>query len=808
MFHELFTVRTGEGSWSRARPLRAAPPPPRRPALRAAALLASLLCLFGTLVSAAGAAPAAEGPGGAATIAPINFAIAVDESGSIQPPDMLQERDAASRIALGDVSAGSKVDIFGFASADDASQHPVDTVCPTLTLDSIGRAQVGACTAKLTIRAPGTGSDTDFPAAIRQGIAALRDTPAGTPRVLFILTDGKLDVSHSSAYGDEAHRAAEGVRRLALALDEARTAQVQIWPLGFGSDVDVATLQQMARGGYQQSCPGIPDTAPTAQDVHRSGDVGAALEQAFASAHCLHREPTSRGVYPPTTQTVHISAVATVGAIVVSKGDPAVAVTFTDPQGRQLKPDAPVSGTLDGSAYDLAGRGESVESLRLVDPVPGDWTVHLDAAEGHRGQLATVSVLWHGELRTSITLNPPNPRPGGTAVVTLQLLTRKDTLLTDLGHLPPMQVTAALVGSGFADQPLTLTDDGSAPDARAGDGAFTGTATIPATADGAIRATATLSAVGLTADPDRSEGGQVAVGPPAVSSRLVLAQRSVHPGESLHGTLELRNDSQQARTLAVSVRNTSGNLLTVDPSSVALPAGASQRVQVTVQVARTAAFEAAAVPTTTRLGGTLTVVDTSAGQPLAQEPLSVPITPVPGFLDEYGTALAVAAAALLGLVVVAVLAVRVRRLTHGAHGLHVELSLADGTGLSTLPAGRTGKGHWFQFKVTGTDGDHPTLVAGPGGGYAVRRDPRAGVMFRAAGTADQPLPLGRPVAVDTDQGRELQLSFTEGRAGRPPGAGGLLARLRRRPPGHSAPSVLQPQAAGSVGLDDDFDEFL
>ncbi|MEV6007892.1 choice-of-anchor X domain-containing protein [Streptomyces sp. NPDC051976] len=778
----------------------------------AAALLALALLTAGT-ADRATAAPA-EQHSGAAAIAPIDFAIAVDESRSLSGDDMLQERDAAGRIALGDVSAASTADVFGFASADRPPQHAVDTLCPPLKLDSIGRSQVGACTDKLQIRAAGTGTGTDFPAAIRQGVAGLKDAAAGTPRVLFMLTDGKLDVSDSSAYGDPAHRQAEGEHQLKEALAEAKAAQVQIWPLGFGSDVDEATLRQMAEGGYQQSCPGIPDTAPTARDVHGSADVGAALEKAFASAHCLHREGTDGGgAYPPTTQHVHISVVATVGAIVVSKGDSAVTVTYTDPNGKVLEPGAPVSGTFDGSAYDLAGTGETVESLRLTDPVPGDWTVHIDAPSGHRDQLASVSVLWHGELRTSIALDPPNPRPGSTAVVTLQLLTRKDTPITDPQDLKGMRVQAALTGSGFADQPLKLADDGVSPDVKAGDGAFTGTAAVPATANGAIRATATLSAIGLQADPDRSEGGQVSLGTPAVSSRLSLGRSAAHPGGAVHGTLELRNNSGQPHTLLVSVRNTAGRLLTVSPASITLPAGASRSVPITLRVAGKGDFAAAGVSARTRLGGTLTVTDSSAGgSPLRQDQLSVAVTPTPTFMDKYGKLLALAATALLLLVAAAVLAWRIRIWNRGAHGLRLELSLPDGTPLSTLPAGRARKGNWFEFKVVDQAGEHPTLAAGPGGGYAIRRDPRAGVLLRVAGEGERPLARGRTATLETGQGRELLLALAEGGVRRPPKPGGPLHRLLGRGgqvrPRGAAPRPAGAGSAASSAVDDDFDPFL
>ncbi len=199
------------------------------PVLAGAALFASLL------------APAGQDPAPAADSVPafpaVNYAVAVDESASLSPEDMKAEKAAAARIALGDVSSDSHVTVFGFAAAESGDQRAVDPVCPRTGLDAAGRETIGACVGKLHSRTKDEGTGTDFPSAIRQGVHDLTDgTDATQPRVLFLLTDGYMDVTDSSKYGPREHREAEGERQLGLALKEAAAQNVQIWPLGFGSD--------------------------------------------------------------------------------------------------------------------------------------------------------------------------------------------------------------------------------------------------------------------------------------------------------------------------------------------------------------------------------------------------------------------------------------------------------------------------------------------------------------------------------------------------------------------------------------------
>ncbi|MGW6912658.1 VWA domain-containing protein [Kitasatospora sp. NPDC054939] len=710
--------------------------------------------------TAGAAAPGTPGtPAGA--IGPVNYAVAVDESGSLEPADLERERAAAVRIALGELHPASTVGIFGFASADRPGQHPVDEVCPPTVLDAAGRDRIGVCAAGLHSRTPAEGQGTDFPSAVLQGVSRLTtSTDPAVPRVLFLLTDGKLDVKDSPAYGDPSHRVAAGEKALAEALAAARAARVQIWPLGFGAEPDRAALDRMAAGGFQEGCVSLPGATPRASVVKDSGEVGAALEAAFAAAHCLRTEGVKTG-RPPVDLPVRISPLATVGSIVVDKGDPLVKATYFDPGGREITG----PGSDPDSSFEFSGRDKAVESLRITDPMPGTWRVHLDAPEGHRSQLASVSVLWRGALNSSITLNPPSPRAGEKATVTVKLQTRKGLEIADQQDLKGLGVSSVLTGEGFPPVPVELVDDGAAPDARGGDATFTGTVTVPAGATGRITASGTLTASGLTADQNRPFNSVISPAVPLVTATFSLnGDHRVHPGESFEGTLTVRNDDTAAHTLRLAVTDVAPGLLTLSPGTITLAPKESRTVDVTLTAGDRKAFGRLFGDDGVTVGGKVSVVDGSdRDRVVTDTPLSVAVTPPPTFLEKWWWALL-----LLGaLVVAAVLALLVRSRITGARRspAGLELVLLDDRGRElgrhTASAGSRG---WYEFEVSGVGGPHPRIVRRPGGAYRVQRSQDGGALLEVRRRNPSRLVAGSPVPLAEG------LSLTLG-AGRRPGPG-------------------------------------
>ncbi|MFJ9815681.1 VWA domain-containing protein [Streptomyces sp. NPDC101151] len=705
------------------------------PVLAGAALFVSLL------------APAGQDPVPAAHSAPafpaVDYAVAVDESASLAAEDMKAEKAAAARIALGDVSSDSHVTVFGFAAAESGDQRAVDPVCPRTTLDAAGRETIGTCVGKLRSRTKKEGTGTDFPSAIRQGVHDLTDgTDPSRPRVLFLLTDGYMDVTDSPKYGAREHRKAEGERQLGLALKEAAAQNVQIWPLGFGAQPRLDELKRMARGGYQKGCVDLPSAAPQPHKV-KAADIGSTLEDIFAAAHCM-RHDDGDSQRPPGTLKVGISPLATVGSIVVDKGDPQVKVTYYDPSGDRV----PTRGSYKKSTFELAGDTGPVEALKIVDPLPGTWKVKAEAPEGHRSLPVSVSVLWQGELRGAITMDPPSPQAGDKVKVTMRLQTREGYEIKDPRDYAGLRVRSELTGDGFGPRALDLTDDGKGADPEASDGAFTGSARIPTSADGALKVSATLTASGLSADT-RSEAGQVAPGQLPVTTALDLPAASVHPGATVTGSLAVHNTSDTAHTLRLTVADLQPGLLSVTPAEITVKAGESGTRKVSVEVAPANVFGDRLGDDGLKLAGTVTVVDTTDhDRALVRAPLSVRVTPEPGIWEQYWWVFVVAAALVVLIALVAATWVRQRRRRRDPHGLVLRLVSEDG---SVLNEHRAGHGHkqWYEFAVAEPHRS-PRIERRPHGPYAVRRSPEGGAVLRKQGGGRTPVPAqGQVPLTDT-----------------------------------------------------------
>ncbi|WP_189716828.1 CHAT domain-containing protein [Streptomyces phaeofaciens] len=549
--------------------------------------------------------------------------MAVDESGSVTPEDTAAEMAAAQRIALGDLSTSSEITIFGFASADRPGGSAVDAACPRITLDAAGRERIGDCLDALGGRERTDGTGTDLASAIRQGVSDLTaGTDTSRPRVLFLLTDGRMDVSESPAYGDPAHRETEGARQLALAVKEAEAQKVQIWPLGFGPDTDRSQLDQIAAGSHRKGCAELPSAVPKAYTVSSAKDIGTTLERMFAGARCLRHE-VGPGRRPPVTSSIDVSPLATIGSIVVDKGDPDVRITYIDPVGRKV----PASGTYKDSSVDLAGGSGTVETLRIVDPLPGTWRVRAEAPEGHRSLPVTVSALWQGELRDAIAMEPAAPQAGEKATVTVRLQTREGYAISDPRDYAGLRVIGELTGNGFSPRAIGLGDNGEGPDTKAGDGFFTGTVVIPKSAAGALKVSTTLTAPGLTAETG-SLSTQVATVAPPVDIGLDLPTRpKSRPGGRIAATLTLSNSADTPRRLRLSLSDLLPELLSVTPDEIVVQPGERSRRRVTIQVAPADAF-GDRLRDGLELASTLVVADiTDGAQLLVQSQFSVPITP-------------------------------------------------------------------------------------------------------------------------------------------------------------------------------------
>ncbi|MEV0244047.1 vWA domain-containing protein [Streptomyces sp. NPDC050674] len=751
-----------------ARAARRTEPAGRRGLLgarRAAAVLA--LLLLGQTALGWTAPPTPLAPAASTATDAVDLAVAVDESNSLSAADVERERDAAGRIAVGEISPASRMTVLGFASADNDNQSPVDEVCPTTALDAVAREKMDGCIGRLARRGTGQGTGTDFPNAIRQAVTRLSERDGSRPRILFLLTDGKLDVSDSPSYGtDEESRKDNGRRELTKALAEARAAKVQIWPLGFGDDVDMDALRDMAKGGYRGGCTDLEAARPRADRATDSQTLGDAVQRAFAGARCLVTDPPRKDT-PPADISVPLSPLATLATIVVSKGDRAVRATYYDPRGRKIEP----GSRSDGSTFTSAGSGGEVESLRITDPRPGRWQVRLDAPQGHRDRLASVSVQWRGAVRSSIVMTPAAPRPGEKARVELTLQTRDEQGIGDPADLRRLRVSGRLTGDGFEPLDLALSDGGDNGDKKADDGRFTGAVTIPRAAKGALKAVGVLGAVGLTAD-HRPFLTRTASPNPEVRAGLRVDDAEVHPGGSVPFRLLASNDSDRPHTLRLALRDTEPGAVALSLTEVTLAPGDS--------VDRAGRLTVGGQLSPRELSARVEVSDADdSARPLDAKLVKVDITPVPSWphqvWDAWWWALVTGAVLLAASLVWFVWHRRQAREGVSPGGLLLRLTVSDDSGErttseTTVPRKRD---PWYRFDVSGPDGPSPRLDPSPTGRYAVQRDPRTGVRLRTPDGRDQSYPLAREIPLE---GR-VRLRAERGAVGRRPAARRSSRRL-------------------------------
>jgi hypothetical protein len=519
----------------------------------------------GTALGAAAAVPLA-GPAAAeddpATLPALQVVVLVDESGSLSDTDVVKEKEAARTIAFSVLAPESQVAVIGFGSADGPGQSPVDVVCkPAVLDDQQSRDALGKCVEALHRRASDEGNDTDHAAALQQALSIARSGGPGR-KVVFLLTDGKLDVSNSPAYGDTARRrntAATGeVRRTLGALSKEKA---QVWPLGFGV-VDPNALAGFAEG---QSCtPAAVD--PQARVVRSSAQLTAAVAEAFSSASCVKYGKQDVGDLKrggATELHIDIPAIASDASILVYKRDPRVQVEYTAPGAAQPAPQA------GGSHFEQAGQNTSTEALKITDPVPGRWTIRLSSADVAADQVAA-NVVYQAAVKAALTVNPPTPTAGQQVEVDMQVWARGQAI-TDPAALQGLSFVTTLTGAGVGSpQQVKLAD----PD---GDGTYTGQLTVPSSASGALSFAGQVTGVGIGGDT-RTYPTKVQSATESVQGQILfdVNRAGVHPGDAVPGTVSVTNNSAQPAVLRLLVADPSaGSTLTFDPPTVTAPPGRS-----------------------------------------------------------------------------------------------------------------------------------------------------------------------------------------------------------------------------------------
>ncbi|MEU4619991.1 vWA domain-containing protein [Actinoplanes sp. NPDC023801] len=666
------------------------------------------------------------------SLPPMQVVVLVDESGSLSDDDVVREREAARTIAFSVLAPQSEISVVGFGSSNAPGQSAVNVVCkPAVLATEQDRDALAECISGLHRRKPEEGADTDHAAALKQALSIVRAGDAGHKKVVFLLTDGVLDVRASTNYGDNPDRRNAAAKAEAQrTLDQLAAAKAQVWPLGFGA-ADQAALKGFARG---KSCAaGAGD--PRDRVVSDSSELTEAVAEAFSSAGCVKYRPIApqdldRG--SPLDLRGTIPAVASEASIIVYKRDKRVQVEYLAPGARRP---APEEG---GSNIQIAGQATEVETIRISDPVPGEWTIRLSSAAVSVKDVEA-TVVYQAAVRTYLTVNPPQPVAGQEVDVEMQVWAR-NRAITDAAELSTLTFAATMSGSG-GRQKIPLTD----PDA---DGTFSGKVTVPERATGDLTFTGQVTGIGIGGDTRvlntlLQSAGKVVQG----SIRFDVNRATAHPGGEITGQITVRNDSGEPARLRIVVADpTPGADFSIDPAVVDAAPGTT-RTPFALKLGGRAAEGTASA--------TVRLVDDATSAVAAERLVAVQVVPEPTFVTRYRWW--ILAAGVLLVIGLAYLAVRLRARYEAkkVRGLIVRLHATGMTGEEIVG----GDSMVLRFTV-GTDFSGPNLQ--PAGA----RDPEAwevrrsgtGTVVNGPGSPRAPLAFGARRRV----GEGLAIVITDG----------------------------------------------
>lgn len=597
------------------------------------AVLAALLSAVPA--TAATAAPSVAPADGPSQLKPVQVVVLADESGSLSGLAVDAEKDGANTIAQDVLGPGSTVSIVGFGT-------DVTTYCSKVVLSGQQqRDELAECIDKIHKRDPDEGPDTDHILALRQA-KSLLDDGGDQPKIIFLLTDGDLDVHASTFYGkdltpDARQQAAEG--QIPAVKAELQSIKAQVWPLGYGAGVQQSELDRFTTG---VSCGG-QEPNPSARVIGSADDLVSAVKQAFQSATCVKFGVTIEDPLPSGGQLalkVSIPRIASDASILVFKGDPGLVVAFQGPSGQSADG---ISGP-DGARYDRIGQQTTTETLHVLEPKDGTWTIVVSSKPGTPPQQVRATVAYQTAVSATISLDYPNPPPGQDVRVDMTVQARGATI-TDPDALEPLTFVVKLAGDGFSPPPpVNLTDSD-------GDGRYSGTITVPKDATGKLTVTGRVSGVGVDGDT-RSFPTNVLLGPATLQGNIALSPDgvSVRPGDTIKGSVGVTNSGAGPAHLVLQADGATPGL-TLAAAPVEAAVGSSQ-TPFELHISLDAPVGGAQVQ--------LRLIDTATDKDVADTLFATDVAPAPTLVERLWW-LWVVLAALLVVAVLAIVTVTSRR---------------------------------------------------------------------------------------------------------------------------------------------------
>jgi hypothetical protein len=594
------------------------------------------------LVAATSAGWAIDSGSSLANVAVLDVVMLVDESGSETPAKVADEKQTAGTIVQSLLNPRSRVTVVGFGGVNHLGpdQNPVDVVCqPTVASGTANLGYLASCVGNLHRRTEAEGDDTDYAAALGQAMTYFnpatsygQQSPSGAIKVVLMMTDGAVDVHRNTQqYGtnwlEGEHQAVN--QQLAA----AKTDGVQVWPLGFGTDIGtgitepqaLAYLNQLAAGG----APAVCDKRHTANQPHATwvndpADAINALDQLYSDAACVGTNTTKTqlgGGVSSGNLSVTIPDIASDAVISVDRGSPSVQVGFSLPGGKQWTDSSTISGQ-DTSP---------VEVLHVANITPDDvgtWKIKLTAPPGLASQAVSATVFWQGAVRAVITASPPSAKLGQPISVILSVLGPEGPI-TDLATLNNLLAGVTVTGDGLpGPTQVPVTNAGESGVSATGAGDYKGTFTAP-NQQGTLTFTGTASGYGLYATQVPTSVSVGTSNPGFTATVQFPVVTSVQAGDGITGQVVFTNQTGSAKQVRLELSSSGTNASITSPDgAITVPSSNPPSVPFTVSVAKDSPVGSAWLQ--------VRIVDAAnPGLVYNEEILTVRVTKPPGFLAKY-----------------------------------------------------------------------------------------------------------------------------------------------------------------------------
>ena len=541
----------------------------RRCGVLIAALAALITLVAGTPVQATGELAVGSGTG-LANVAVLDVVMLVDESGSETPAKVADEKQTAGTIVQSMLNPRSRVTVVGFGGVNHVApdQSPVDVVCqPTIASGTTNLGYLASCVNKLHRRTEAQGDDTDYAAALGQAMSYLSPnsaagplSPSGAIKVILMMTDGAVDVHRDTQqYGSNWQLGEQNA--VDQQLTAARSDGVQVWPLGFGTDIGTGITEPQALSYLDKiasgAAPAVCDKRHVANQPHPTwvndpADAINALNQLYADAACLGTQTATThvgGGVSSSTLSVTIPDIASDAVISVDRQNPGIQARFSLPDGQPWTNTSAISGQ-DTSP---------VEVLHVANITRGEigtWRIHLTAPPGLASQLVTATVFWQGAVRALITANPPSAKLGQPISVTLSVLGPNGPI-TDPTTLKNLLVGVTVSGDGLPGQAHIPVNAGGAGSV----GDYEGTYTAPK-ARGTLTFTGTAAGYGLYTTQVPAMVAVTSVGKGFTATLQLPVVASVQAGTGITGNVVYTNQTGAPKRvrLALSIRGADASI--------------------------------------------------------------------------------------------------------------------------------------------------------------------------------------------------------------------------------------------------------